>query len=55
MRGRILSAIFLLKDMGLYPDEIAANNIFRDEPFSRGKVAIDFFKAVKDGDIEKTR
>jgi hypothetical protein len=51
LRGRILSAIFLLKDMGIYPDEIVEHNIFRTEAFSRGKVAIDFFRAVKEGDI----
>ena len=55
LRGRVLSAIFLLKDMGIYPDEIVEHNIFRTEAFSRGKVAIDFFRAVKEGDIALTK
>ena len=55
LRGRVLGAIFLLKDMGIYPDEIVEHNIFRNEPFSRGKVAIDFFRAVKENDINLTK
>ena len=54
-RNALLGAIFMLKDMGLCPDDLVENNIFREEPFSRGNVAREFFRVAKEGKIEEVR
>ena len=51
-RRSILETVFMLKDIGLKPDQINESKIFHHEPFSRGVTARKFFQAVKDGNYD---
>ena len=48
----VITSVNEMKRLGLTPELISTGKIFPKVPFSRGKIARDFFNAAKEGDLE---